>query len=245
MIEVNDYIREKLREAREAAGLSQRQLAELVHSAQGTISDLERGKIRINAGELVRYAQALGKSILYFYPGTQVSDLSEREQVLVSLFQRLEDRWQENLIELAAAQVRLQETVLAKQQSEDDAKIVEHFSELADQRFADEIEYWNHIEDEFAQGRIVVLSPGKERELGEPLTADNLIDAVSRGLAGTRQDAAIRTALEKRFLELWREGRVAWRDPRAAQVLKLDLDREPDALKAWEWGQVVLKEVES
>ena len=51
----------------------------MVSGAQGTISDLERGSIRINASALAVYAQALNKSAQYLYPAATASDLAERE----------------------------------------------------------------------------------------------------------------------------------------------------------------------
>ena len=51
----------RLRELREAAGLTQEQLAELVGTRQGTISDHERGKAtRIDYDLIERLADALG-----------------------------------------------------------------------------------------------------------------------------------------------------------------------------------------
>ena len=51
----------RLRELREAAGLTQEQLAEMVGTRQGTISDHERGKAtRIDYDLIERLADALG-----------------------------------------------------------------------------------------------------------------------------------------------------------------------------------------
>lgn len=51
----------RLRQLREAAGLSQQQLADLVGTRQGTISDHERGKAtRIDYDLIERLADALG-----------------------------------------------------------------------------------------------------------------------------------------------------------------------------------------
>lgn len=120
MIDVNDHIRAKLRQARENAGLSQRQLADLVNSAQGTISDLERGRIRINAADLVRFAEVLDKSVSYFYPGTEESDLTEREQVLVRLLRRLPENWQDSIIDQVKTQVALHEATTGASRAENE-----------------------------------------------------------------------------------------------------------------------------
>ncbi len=122
MIDYNDHIRKKLREAREEASLSQRELAEMVHSAQGTISDLERGRIRINAADLARFADILGKPIQFFYPDVQESDLTEREQILIRLFRKLSDTWQQSILVQIESQVAIH---TASAESKDASKRIE------------------------------------------------------------------------------------------------------------------------
>lgn len=132
MNDVNDHIREKLKQAREEANLSQRELAEIMNSAQGTISDLERGRIRINAAELARYAQALNKPISYFFPVVQESNLTEREQILLGFFRRLSDRWQKSILDQVKAQLALYEmTAEADQVTEEISKLPEEQREDA------------------------------------------------------------------------------------------------------------------
>jgi len=59
----------RIRQAREALGLTQEQLALLVNRDQSAISEYEHGERRIFVTELPVFARALRKSILYFYEG--------------------------------------------------------------------------------------------------------------------------------------------------------------------------------
>jgi len=53
----------KLREAREAAGLSQGQVAKLVKKHRPTISEIEAGRRRVSAEELSEFSELYGVSI--------------------------------------------------------------------------------------------------------------------------------------------------------------------------------------
>ncbi len=117
IIDFNDYIRLKLKEAREQVGFSQREFAEMVDSAQGTISDLERGRIRINAADLVRFAEVLEKPVQFFLPGVQESNLTEREQLLVGFFRRLGEMWQQSVLDQVRAQVALYEVTAEEKEA--------------------------------------------------------------------------------------------------------------------------------
>jgi transcriptional regulator with XRE-family HTH domain len=50
-------IAERLREARKAAGLSQGQVAKLLHMHRPTVSEIEAGNRRVSAEELVKFAE--------------------------------------------------------------------------------------------------------------------------------------------------------------------------------------------
>lgn len=55
-------IAKKLREAREAAGLSQGQVAKLMNKHRPTISEIEAGRRKVKAEELVEFGELYGVS---------------------------------------------------------------------------------------------------------------------------------------------------------------------------------------
>jgi transcriptional regulator with XRE-family HTH domain len=57
---------EKLRKAREEAGLSQVQVAKKLKRPQSHISNIETGQQRVDVIELQRFAKMYGKEITYF-----------------------------------------------------------------------------------------------------------------------------------------------------------------------------------
>ncbi|GAA6622918.1 helix-turn-helix domain-containing protein [Scytonema sp. NUACC26] len=59
-------IANKIKRAREEAGLSQRTLAETMFCDQSTISYIERGKVGVPLENLVEFSNALNKPIIYF-----------------------------------------------------------------------------------------------------------------------------------------------------------------------------------
>lgn len=75
----------RVRRARLDAGLNQAQLAERLGVLQSVISTVENGISTIDAPELPRWAQALGKPILYFYLD-ETLDIRERAIAILSLF---------------------------------------------------------------------------------------------------------------------------------------------------------------
>jgi len=67
---------QRIRAARENVGLSQVELAKLVHRDQRAISTIESGARKIAAHEIPTYAEALQVPIIYFYEGEyQAGDL--------------------------------------------------------------------------------------------------------------------------------------------------------------------------
>jgi transcriptional regulator with XRE-family HTH domain len=100
---------QRIREAREAQGLSQMQLANRIERRQATVSDMEHGRMEPDATTLVRLAQALEKPIIYFFPppwGSQVTrgDLTYDEQALLLEFRRLQsDEYRQIAISQLAA----------------------------------------------------------------------------------------------------------------------------------------------
>jgi len=60
------YFVEKLRKAREEAGLSQVKVAKKLKRPQSHISNIETGQQRVDVIELQRFAKMYGKEITYF-----------------------------------------------------------------------------------------------------------------------------------------------------------------------------------
>ncbi|MFN8378113.1 MAG: helix-turn-helix domain-containing protein [Anaerolineae bacterium] len=90
---VNRYIRERIRAAREEAGESQDDLAKVLYKGRVAISDLERGRVNVDASELVSIALHYYKPIAYFFPpypnmGVR-GELTVLEQQLIMEFRRL------------------------------------------------------------------------------------------------------------------------------------------------------------
>jgi transcriptional regulator with XRE-family HTH domain len=85
---------QRIRQAREERGLSQKALAELIDRCQAAVSDMENGKTEPDATTLVLLAEALEKPVTFFFPppwGPRVSrgDLTYDEQALLLEFRRL------------------------------------------------------------------------------------------------------------------------------------------------------------
>jgi transcriptional regulator with XRE-family HTH domain len=59
---------EKIRDARQEAGLTQAELAERAHRRQAAISQIERGQMMLDVETLVYLAGVLDKPIRYFFP---------------------------------------------------------------------------------------------------------------------------------------------------------------------------------
>lgn len=67
---------QRIRQAREAIGLSQRDFSEAVSKDQTAISEYETGKRKVPAVELSLFAQVLQVPVAYFYEGElQPNDL--------------------------------------------------------------------------------------------------------------------------------------------------------------------------
>jgi transcriptional regulator with XRE-family HTH domain len=66
--DITNFIRQRVRSAREQNELSQDELARVIEKTNTTISDIERGKVGISTVDLALIAQHLGKPISYFFP---------------------------------------------------------------------------------------------------------------------------------------------------------------------------------
>jgi transcriptional regulator with XRE-family HTH domain len=78
----------RIRDARQAAGMSQRQLSALSGIAQQTITRLETGLIRPKLDTVEKLAQALGMP-LNVLMGIEAQDLTGEEATLLSRFRSL------------------------------------------------------------------------------------------------------------------------------------------------------------
>jgi len=100
---------ELVRRAREEAGLTQAELADLIYRRRATISDIETGKSEVGTTTLALIAAALNKPITYFLPSNiraklEPHDLDTEEQELIIQFRKIAD---EKLRRLAIRQVKL------------------------------------------------------------------------------------------------------------------------------------------
>jgi transcriptional regulator with XRE-family HTH domain len=90
---VNRYIRQRIRAARNEREMSQQELATHLQKSRVAVSDLERGRVQVNAADLAFIANALDKPISYFYPppirGAEEEGLSADEQQLIHWFRRI------------------------------------------------------------------------------------------------------------------------------------------------------------
>lgn len=84
----NNFIRKRIKEARDDLKMTQEELAEKIFKSRVQISDLERGRTEISASELIFISLALHKPIMYFYPFKTQTDneLGEEEQELIHHF---------------------------------------------------------------------------------------------------------------------------------------------------------------
>lgn len=70
-------VAERLREAREASGLSQGQVAKKLKMHRPTISEIEAGRRKVTAEELGRFAQLYGISVDWIVGGSTEDESSD------------------------------------------------------------------------------------------------------------------------------------------------------------------------
>jgi transcriptional regulator with XRE-family HTH domain len=80
-------IGQRIRQARENIGMSQRDFAEAVDKDQTVISLCESGKRKVTAMELSQFAQVLQVPVSYFYEGEVQSE--DLDQMLLNEFRKL------------------------------------------------------------------------------------------------------------------------------------------------------------
>lgn len=98
------FIRERIKEAREKRGMSQAELGAAIHSTQAQISYIESGRSdTIDATDLIGIAYTLEMPITYFYPpntaiqGADATKLTDAEKELIHFFRQIGNPTMENL----------------------------------------------------------------------------------------------------------------------------------------------------
>lgn len=99
---------ELIKKAREEAGISQEELAKQIYRKRLAVSEMENGKVEINAWVLPHLANALNKPIAYFFPSwltreLKQEDITTLEQELLIHFRNI---WDENLQKVSIQQVK-------------------------------------------------------------------------------------------------------------------------------------------
>ena len=106
------FVRDRIRQAREDAGLSQRDIARLYGVSQSKVSDIERGRVQVSAGQLLEIATLLSKPITFFFPSASTNrELSKLEAELLDAFRALPSNWQMRVLGRAKSEARLYQYV--------------------------------------------------------------------------------------------------------------------------------------
>jgi transcriptional regulator with XRE-family HTH domain len=79
-----EQIAQRLRTAREAAGVSQGQVAKLMQIHRPTVSEIEAGRRKVSSEELVQFASLYGVSVEWLTNSTSESDPSEDRILLAA-----------------------------------------------------------------------------------------------------------------------------------------------------------------
>lgn len=106
----NRFIRDKVRQARLDAKESQEDLSKALNKSRVTVSDIERGRVEINASDLGFIAAHYDKPISFFYPPRVVinkDELSPLAEELLFLFMQLPDTQKHIAIEYLNQQVEI------------------------------------------------------------------------------------------------------------------------------------------
>lgn len=67
-------VAQRLREAREAAGLSQGQVAKRLHMHRPTVTEIEAGRRKVSSEEIELFSETYGVSVEWIVKGTTVDD---------------------------------------------------------------------------------------------------------------------------------------------------------------------------
>lgn len=110
--QANQYIRKKIREARNEAGDTQADLAKVLEKTRVAISDLERGRVAVNASDLSLIAAYYEKPIsFFFHPENKVKreELKPVEEELIMTYRQLPDTQKKITLEYTKQQLKIYE----------------------------------------------------------------------------------------------------------------------------------------
>jgi transcriptional regulator with XRE-family HTH domain len=82
--EIRNQIASRLRLAREAAGLSQGQVAKMMNVHRPTISEIEAGRRRVSADELTRFAEIYGVSVNWLTVEQKVESEPVEDRIMLA-----------------------------------------------------------------------------------------------------------------------------------------------------------------
>ena len=93
---VNNIIAERILKARICENVTQREIGLALGRTSASISDIERGKTKVKASDLLIIAERLDRGINYFYGGMgeykiEFVGLSIADEKILMLFQRLKN----------------------------------------------------------------------------------------------------------------------------------------------------------
>jgi transcriptional regulator with XRE-family HTH domain len=91
-----EYMGTMIRQAREEMEMSQEELADRTFRRRLAVSEMENGKVTINAWTLLILADVLKKPLAYFFPPHLITDipdnsLSPKEHELITYFRKIYD----------------------------------------------------------------------------------------------------------------------------------------------------------
>jgi transcriptional regulator with XRE-family HTH domain len=118
---INEYIRDRVRAAREDKGASQEDLARALEKSRAAISDMERGRVDVSASDLVFITNYFEKPLTYFFsaaiidPQAKTSRRRRRSLYGIWMFRQLHHDALENV---ALSQI----TALAESAMQSDLK---------------------------------------------------------------------------------------------------------------------------
>jgi transcriptional regulator with XRE-family HTH domain len=95
---------QRIRQAREARGLTQEQLAERIARDQRSVSEYESGKRRIYAHDLPNIARALNVPVMYFFDDALTE--ADLDATLLEEYHRLDEAGRKLVLEMIRLFVR-------------------------------------------------------------------------------------------------------------------------------------------